>query len=168
MSCKWVGRGQFEKTRPKARGINSPISPQCKGLNFSGYYWRIKCLLSLPFSYYSCSLFGHLRSKDPNNYWKVHCSTYYYLFQTGPVIRFASSFSAGIHFAYNETMASTGKWCHFQQVVRIKIEAEHIRTKITTEDSQTWTVLQTTVIDFQWESGMWAVGTRYDLLGQKM
>ena len=41
--------GQFRKTRPKARGINSPLSPQCKWLNFLGYYWRILFLLSLPF-----------------------------------------------------------------------------------------------------------------------
>ena len=34
-------------------------------MNFRMIYWR-KCLLSLPFSYCSCSLFGHLRSKDPN------------------------------------------------------------------------------------------------------
>ena len=37
------------ETRPEARGINSPISPQCKGLNFLGYYWRILFPLSLPF-----------------------------------------------------------------------------------------------------------------------
>ena len=48
-------------------GYNSPASPLCSGLNFLVIYWRIKCLLLLPFPYYLCSLFGHLRSEDPNS-----------------------------------------------------------------------------------------------------
>ena len=48
-------------------GYNSPTSPLCRGLNFLVIYWRIKCLLLLPFSYYLCSMFGHLRSEDPNS-----------------------------------------------------------------------------------------------------
>ena len=34
MSCKWFGRGQFRKTRPKARGINSPSLHSVKGWIF--------------------------------------------------------------------------------------------------------------------------------------
>ena len=37
-------------------------------VQFSSYCWRIKCLPLLPFSYCSCSLFGYLRSWDPNNH----------------------------------------------------------------------------------------------------
>ena len=41
-------------------------------VEFSSYCWRIKCLSSLPFLYCSCSLFGYLRSWDPNRNCSIH------------------------------------------------------------------------------------------------
>ena len=66
MNCKWVGRGQYRKTRPKPRGINSPLSPQYKGLNFLITIGEFDIYFHCHLSYCSCSLSGHLRNKDPN------------------------------------------------------------------------------------------------------
>ena len=70
VSCKWVGRGQFRKTWPRARGINSPLSPQCKGLNFLIIIGEFDTYFRCHLAYCSCSLSGHLRSKDPNTNWE--------------------------------------------------------------------------------------------------
>ena len=56
-------------------------------MNILVIYWRIKCLLSLLFSYCSCSQFEHLRSKDPNNrfiLWINNLCTPQHIYSGGP------------------------------------------------------------------------------------